>query len=189
MSGRVALASVSALIVLSACAPSSKTDMLCEGGEDTLILAAQAVQSATMIPCITALAEGWSVGGFSARTGSVRFWMDSDRAGARAIDGELAGGCDTSGATKAAPGPGEVRRFEQPISAEPKLTGRSFWSFPGGCVTLRYDFEQGASADLLAAAEDSMTLLPRSALVTVLEEQRDLILCGAGARECPGEPS
>ena len=189
MSRPVALASVLALIVLSACAPSSKTDMLCEGGEDTLILAAQAVQSATMIPCITALAEGWSVGGFSARTGSVRFWMDSDRAGARAIEVELSESCDTSVATEVAPGSGEVRRFEQPISTEPKLTGRSYWSFPGGCVTLEYALEEGATADLLTAAEGTITLLPRSALVTVLEERRDLILCGAGAPECPGESS
>jgi hypothetical protein len=187
VSRQVALATISAVIVLSACAPSAKNDMLCEGGEDTLILAAQAVQSATMIPCVTTLAEGWSIGGFSARTGSVRFWMDSDRAGSHAVEVELAEACDTSKATELEPGPAEAERFEQRTRSEPELGGRRFWRFPGGCVTLRYDFERGAGADLLAAAESSVTLIPRDALVAALEERRGLILCGVGHPECLSE--
>lgn len=188
MSRRMAVASVSVLIVLSGCAPSPKNAMRCEGGEDTLILAAQAVQSATMIPCITTLPVGWSMGGFSAKTGSVRFWLDSDRAGDHAVEVELSGDCDTSGATEVEP-EGEVQRFEQPITREPELTGRRFSRFSGGCVTVDYAFGEGAGADLLQAVGGSLELVPRNALVTALEENRNLILCGAGAPECPGETS
>ena len=186
MSRRTAVAGICVLIVLSACGPSSTKPVLSEGGEDSLMLSAQAVPDATMLPCVAALPVGWSFAGFSATTGSVRFWMDSGAAGVHALEVELSEDCDTSDAVEVEPGPDGVRRFEQPLTQEPELSGYRYSRFTGGCVTLRYDFRRGTGAAQLDEIANSVMLVPRSALVRALEENRDLLLCGAGAPPCAG---
>ena len=63
-----------------------------------MILAAQAVPSAAMLPCIAALPTGWSIGSADISSGKVGLWLDSDRAGPRAVAVTLTAACDTSGA-------------------------------------------------------------------------------------------
>lgn len=183
---RLTLAGVVCLLLLPACATSAKHSVLCEGGDDVLLLSAQAVPDATMLPCVIAYPTGWSHGGFQARTGSVRFWMDSDRAGDHAIEVELSEGCDTSEAIELEPDPDTgARRFDHRTASEPGLSGSRFLVFEGGCVTIRYRFDEGAGPELLEEASASIILAPRSLLVTAAEEKRGLVLCGAGAPPCP----
>lgn len=173
--------------VLPACSTSSANEIRCGEGSAG-ILAAQAVPSATMIPCIKAFPVGWTYGGFFAQTGLVRFWMDSDRAGYHAIEVELARTCDTTGAVEVQdPGsaPPGVRRFELPLSLRP-LSGATFSTFPGGCVTMRYRFAEGASTTLLLEADQSIELFPRRDAVALLEDV-GMRLCGAEAPPCVGE--
>jgi hypothetical protein len=172
---------------LPACAASASNEIRCAEG-DAGLLAAQAVPSATMIPCITAFPVGWTYGGFLARTGLVRFWMDSDRAGIHAIQVELTEACDTTGAVEVeGQGPPGVRRLELPISLEPRLSGSTFYTFAGGCVTLDYDFAGGAPPTLLLEANQAIDLFPRKEIVSLLEEQLGLHLCGAEAAPCVGD--
>jgi hypothetical protein len=141
-----------------------------------------------MIPCIRAFPVGWSYGGFFAQTGMARFWMDSDRAGFHAIQVELTETCDTSGAVEVQD-PGSdpaVRRFELPISLEPRLSGLTFFTFTGGCVTFRYDFVHGAPSTLLLEAHQAIELFPRKEAVSILEDL-GLHLCGAEAPPCVGD--
>ena len=56
------------------------------GTGHSMILSAQAVPSAALLPCIAALPSGWSIGGADIVSGKASFWLDSDRAGARAGD-------------------------------------------------------------------------------------------------------
>lgn len=182
------LMTISTLVLLPACArTSSSQELLCKGKDDVLILTAQMVPSATMIPCVAGYPTGWTPGGFQAKTGRVTFWMNSDRAGAHAVELELSERCDTSNTTgvETGPDPGGVLRLDQRITAGPRLSGRRLFVFEGGCVTLRYGFEGGAQADLLEEVAASLVLAPRGALVTALREKRDLVLCGAGAPPCP----
>ena len=175
-----------AFLVLPGCASSSSNEIRCGEGSAG-ILAAQAVPSATMIPCITEFPVGWSYGGFFAETGTVRFWMDSDRAGIHAIQVELTETCDTSDAVEVedpSSGPG-VRRLELPISLEPRLSGSTFYTFTGGCVTLRYDFAAEAPSTLLLEAHQAIELFPRDEIVSLLEDL-GLHLCGAEAPPCVG---
>jgi hypothetical protein len=175
------------LLSLTACSEAPSNEIRCGQGSAG-ILAAQAVPSATWIPCITTFPVGWSYGGFSAETGTVRFWLDSDRAGGHAIQVELTRTCDTTGAVEAGdPGslPAGVRRFELHISSEPRLSGLTFFTFAGGCVTFRYDLPGGAPT-LLLQARQAVELFPREEIIALLGEEGAL-LCGAGAPPCVGE--
>ncbi len=81
-----------------------------------MILTAQAVPTAALLPCIAALPPGWQAGGADISSGKARLWLDSDRAGPRAVAITLTATCDTSGAEQVPPGQSGTRRFERPLS-------------------------------------------------------------------------
>src|SRR5439155_7068607 len=57
------------------------------GTGHSMILSAQAVPSAAMLPCVAALPSGWSIGGADIASGKTSLRLDSDRAGTAAMPG------------------------------------------------------------------------------------------------------
>ena len=163
---------------LGAAAPSCGTG-------HSMILSAQAVPSAAMLPCMAALPSGWSIGGADIASGKVRLWLDSDRAGPQAITVTLTAACDTSGAQQISSDQPGMRRFEHPLSLAPRFADLRFYTFPGGCVTYRFSFAPGASPILADAAGSALSFQPRSALVGFVRRSEGLALCGRGAA-CTG---
>ena len=105
-----------------------------------MILSAQAVPSAALLPCIAALPSGWSIGGTDISSGKVRLWLDSDRAGPQAITVTLTATCDTSGAHQIPSDQPGMRRFEHALSLIPRFSDLRFYTFPGGCATYQISF-------------------------------------------------
>src|SRR5215469_16717943 len=68
------------------------------GTGHSMILSAQAVPSAALVPCVAALPSGWHTGGADIVSGRARFWLDSDQAGSRAVTVTLSATCNVSGA-------------------------------------------------------------------------------------------
>ena len=146
-----------------------------------MILSAQAVPSAAMLPCIAALPPGWSIGGADIARGKVRFWLDSDRAGWQAITITLAAACDTAGAHQIPSDRPRMRRFEHVATLAPRFSGLRFYTFPGGCATYRFSFAPGASPVLADAATSALSFQLRPALVNFIRRTEGLALCGRGA--------
>ena len=155
------------------------------GTGHSMILSAQAVPSAAMLPCIAALPSGWSTGVADIASGHTRFWLDSDRAGPHALTITLTAACDTSGAHEIPSDQPGMRRFEHLVSLTPRFSDLRFYTFPGGCVTYRFRFAPGASPLLADAADSALSFQPRSVLVEFLQRTEGLALCGRGAA-CPG---
>jgi hypothetical protein len=149
-----------------------------------MILSAQAVPSAALVPCIAALPSGWSIGGADIASGHARFWLDSDRAGPGAITVTLTASCDTSGAQQIPSDQPGTRRFEHPLSLAPQFSGLRFYTFPGGCALYQFRFTQGTSPALAVAAGSALSFQPRSVLVGFIRRTEGLALCGRGAA-CP----
>jgi hypothetical protein len=156
----------------------------CDTGHST-ILSAQAVPSAALLPCITALPSGWSIGDADIVSGKSSFWLDSDRAGPRALTVTLAATCDTTGARQIPSDQPGARRFERPLSLIPQFSSLRFYTFPGGCVTYDFRFSPGASPVLAGTASTAVGFVPRSRLVSYVRQTEGLALCGRGAA-CPG---
>jgi hypothetical protein len=150
-----------------------------------MILSAQAVPSASMLPCIAALPSGWSKSGAGIASGHTRFWLDSDRAGRHAVTVTLTAACDTSGARQIPSDQPGTRRFEHSLSLVPRFSGLRFYTFRGGCVTYWFSFEPGASSLLAEAAAGALSFQPRSVLVDLIQRTEGLARCGRGA-PCPG---
>ncbi len=187
---RAALFSLAAAaFLLPACGGVSLHEPTCTGKDQSaLILAAQAVPSATLLPCIVGFPAGWSYDGSLIRRGEAQFWLDSDRAGLRAVEVTLTRSCDVSQAVEVTPATFEqgLRAFDQPISLPPRFEANRYSTFPGGCVTYEFRFASGAAVTLALEADQALSFIPRSVLVKRAKDESGFTLCGADAPPCPG---
>jgi hypothetical protein len=153
----------------------------CEAGR-RLALLAQAVPTATFIPCVVADEEqrpaGWSYGALDVERGRARFWLDSDRGGLRAVEVELAESCDTRGATlDRTAGTSGVERYLRVSSVSARMAGTAYDEFDGGCVSYHFDFERTPAANELFQGFQSMVgLFPREQLRDELDDDLGLEL-------------
>jgi hypothetical protein len=143
-----------------------------------VVLEAQAVPTATLLPCVDALPDGWRVSDVFIHRGRARFALDSDRAGSRAVTVVLERTCNVPRRDTRVPSdePG-TRRFEQIGPVRPGLgfTGSRFYLFPGGCVTYRFQFRGEERAASLGATTLALSFVPREKireLIRVTTEDR-----------------
>ena len=186
---RVTLAIVVLVAALTGCTTEQSNPPPCRGpGDNLLILEAQAVPSAVLVPCVSSLPIGWTFGGWLIETGRARFWLDSDRAGIHAVEVELTRDCDVSGAVEVPPAPGEVgvRVYQEPTSLPPAFAGIRSMVFPGGCIRYRFTFQRAAPSTLVLEAVGALGTVRREVLVRQVERAVGLTLCGAGAPPCAG---
>jgi hypothetical protein len=179
---------VVAVAFLPGCAARQFNQVTCEVSDPSMVLAAQAVPTASLLPCIERFPVGWIFGGSDISNGLARFWLDSDRAGFQAVQVLLTETCDVSEAVEVAPGQDEAgtRRFEEPISLPPRFVANRYYVFEGGCVTYRFAFNPNASPALAVDIDEALSFRPRVALVERMRETVGLELCGFGASPCPG---
>ena len=76
--------------------------------------------SASLVPCVRSLPEGWTLGAANVRNGWSRFTLDHDRLGKPALVVRLTAACDTTGATPTPSDAAGTRRYER---AEPGHSG------------------------------------------------------------------
>jgi hypothetical protein len=155
------------------------------GTGHSMILAAQAVPSAALVPCVAELPSGWRAGYADIATGHVRFSLDSDQAGPRALTVTLTAACDVSGARRTPSDQPGTRRFDRPLSQQPRFAALRFYAFPGGCVTYQFTFVPGAPPLLAIPVNGAVGFVPRARLVRYIRDTEGLPLCGRGAA-CPG---
>ena len=178
------------LLVASACSTNAGVQPLCRDPYDSasiLILEAQAVPSATQLPCIAELPIGWRFSGSQIDDAGATLWLDHDRAGIRAVEVGLAEMCDVSSAVEVPPGPDEfgMRVYQDPESLNP-FVGSRFSVFEGGCIVTRYRFAAGSEPALVVEADRAVSTVARRDVVEGVAEELQLTLCGAEAPPCPG---
>jgi hypothetical protein len=167
----------------------------CATGDDAraanaVVLMAQAVPTATWVPCVESVPVGWTFAGLEAQTGSARFWLDSDRDGARAIEVRLAGGCDTRGATEIPSELDDLRRYERVTQVSPQYLGRRYYVFDGGCLTVVFTLSGDNRGEPLALVTQSLGVVSREDLATQVFDAsgRRLHLDPPAGTEGEGDP-
>jgi tRNA A-37 threonylcarbamoyl transferase component Bud32 len=158
------------------------------GTSNTMVLMAQSVPEATIVPCLDSLPAGWELDGTYIRQDEGSFWLDSDLAGSHAVEATLRpeGACSVDGATEVPSDEVGTRRFEQPEALPPGLETTRTYLFEGGCVTYEFAFDDDAPADLIFDVDRALAFQARAELVERVDDETGLRLCGAGASECPG---
>ena len=168
------LLAVAVALVLAGCGAPSARDFgqahapVCEyrgrPGTPVMVLEAQAVPTASLLPCVELLPSGWSLSsaGLLLRNGEARFALDSDRVGGRAVTVVLQAGCNVAGATRVPSDESGARRYQRIDTVQPKrFTGEQLYVFPGGCVTYRYDFGGDTHAVPIAEVTQALGFVPR----------------------------
>ncbi len=171
-------AAIASLLVgglFSGCAGPEMAIPECEAGGRLAVLA-QAVPSASLVPCLREMPVGWSFAALDVEAGRARFWLDSDRAGPRSVEVGLQPACDTAGASAVDPEEDGARRFQRLQSLTPRFVGTTYDVFDGGCVTYRYQLTEGAHIALHADLHDAVALFPRQALADEIRDDLGLDL-------------
>jgi hypothetical protein len=141
-------------------------------GTAVVILMAQAVPTASQLPCVELLPAGWNVSDVYVRNGRVRFALDSDRVGMHAVQVILQQFCTLGEVTRVPSDHPDTRRYQEVISIEPgrRYQGAVHYLFPGGCVTYRLDFRSDEQARPLGEVLLALGFVPRAALRQTLDD-------------------
>jgi hypothetical protein len=144
-------------------------------GTALMVLMAQAVPSASQLPCVELLPAGWSVSDVFVRNGKVRFSLDSDRVGSQAVRVVLEQFCTLGNVTRVPSDHSGTRRYQQVISIEPgrRYLGAVYYLFPGGCVTYQLDFRSDEQARPLGEVLLALGFVSRDALRQTLDDITD----------------
>jgi hypothetical protein len=135
---------------------------------------AQAVPSASQLPCIELLPAGWTVSDVFVRNGRVRFALNSDRVGTHAVEVVLERTCQLGGAkvTRVPSDESGTRRYERIGEVRPGVgfTGTRFYLFPGGCVTYQFHFHGEERARPIGEVTLSLSFVTRDAMRSLIRE-------------------
>jgi hypothetical protein len=143
-------------------------------GTQFVVLMAQAVPSASQLPCIELLPAGWTVSDVFVRNGRARFALDSDRVGMHAVEVALERTCQFEGAkvTRVPSDEPGTRRYEQIGEVRPGVgyTGTRFYLFQGGCVTYQFRFNGEERARPIGEVTLSLSFVTRDAMQRLIQE-------------------
>ncbi len=131
---------------------------------DAVALMAQAVPTARLLPCISEFPAGWSFDFSDVRSGNATFWMDSDRAGSRALEVTLTETCRARGTEVPSDEPGARVFLLLDYSVPGRTRGTRYYLVPGGCVTWRFDFPAERATVFLTDALAAIGTVDRSEL-------------------------
>jgi hypothetical protein len=143
-----------------------------------MILMAQAVESATLLPCIATLPSGRDFGGAEFEDGLARFWLNVDQAGERTVSVTLTDECDTGGCQEIRTDESGTRRFDYIFTRQPYSQSR-IYLFDGGCAAYAFTSEVG-SPSLLVDTDAALGFTAREVVVRSVATEENLVVCGAG---------
>jgi hypothetical protein len=138
---------------------------------EPLWLQAQAVPSASLVPCVRYLPVGWSLANVAVNDGRSVITLNHDRAGAAALVVRLTATCQPTGAV---PGPSATPsvRHSQQLQAPPgEFTATWYDQFPGGCVTSRLHLTSDPNGEFAAQAPQVLGFTSRAALQQALDRR------------------
>ncbi|MFL6220162.1 MAG: phosphatase PAP2 family protein [Actinomycetes bacterium] len=133
---------------------------------EPLLLMAQSVPTASLVPCVEILPAGWTLGDVFVGNERSRFTLTSDRGGV--LVAELAASCDLAGAvelTSERPGARRYLRIERNAAG---VAMTRTYTFPGGCVTQRLAAPEASRQQLAGESSSALGFTTRDALAAAL---------------------
>ena len=138
---------------------------------EPLWLQAQAIPSASLVPCVRSLPTGWTVGDVFVNNGQSVISMDSDRSGPGAMVVRLTAACDPAGATPITSDHRDVRRYQMSETRPATFSSTRFDVFPGGCVTTQLSAPAARAGAIATEAPQILGFTSRQTLQHELERR------------------
>jgi hypothetical protein len=133
---------------------------------EPILLMAQSVPTASLVPCIENLPAGWSLDDVVVGNDRSRFTLTSDRGGVLVV--ELTASCDLAGAvelTSERPGARRYLRIERNAAG---VAMTRAYTFPGGCVTQRLLAPAASRQQLASESSFALGFTTRDALAAAV---------------------
>ncbi len=140
---------------------------------DDLVLVAQSVPDAALVPCFEGLPGGWTVSSTYIGDKGTTLKLDSDRAGFGAATFAYRGQCDVSGLGRLPSEQDDVEIYEEIDQLAGGLESTRYFVFDRGCVTARFDFDGFGDKEYAQDLLDTMLLISREDLNETLQTQND----------------
>jgi len=116
------------------------------GFNSPLILMAQAVPTASQLPCVRSIPVGWEFGGVQARSGRARFHLIAAHSeGPRDLVVEVRDSCSVTGASELPSQHPAIKRYERVDHDGSAYAGVRYFVYQGGCTTVRFDLPGGVA--------------------------------------------
>lgn len=141
----------------------------CSTGE-TVLLVAQSVPSAELVPCFESLPPGWEIDIVTIDQDGTEIRFDSDRAGDEAATFHYTSTCDLGAAVVAPSEHDGTERRDLIERVVPAFRAQRFYVFSGGCMWWEFDFAEGATAALSVELGDRLAISTRDALNDSIRE-------------------
>lgn len=126
-----------------------------------LVLAAQSVPGAALVPCLRPLPAGWTFREVHSQRGRTRVVLDFGRNDVTAMTITLVRHCDISGVDEVASDQPRARRYETVHETASRYRSDRYYVFTGGCVRYRFDIAGTESAEPAARISRAVRLLDR----------------------------
>jgi hypothetical protein len=140
---------------------------------DTLVLMAQSVPTAELVPCLDTLPAGWTFEDSESDQDSSELVLSSDRGGMQALVVTLQRHCDHSGADQVPSDEPGTRRYERIRALAPSYSSVRYYEFEGGCVVYDIDLDVERVSGLVNEASLMLGFVSRDALHDQVERQSD----------------
>ena len=145
--------------------PIGARTLRCEPDEP-LLLMAQSVPTASLVPCVELLPAGWTLGDVVVGNNGSRFTVTSDRGGVLAV--ELAAACDLDRAVELTSEQPGARRYVRIDRTGAEVATTRTYTFPGGCVIQRLVAPQASRQQLAGEASSALGFTTRADLAAAV---------------------
>jgi membrane-associated phospholipid phosphatase/tRNA A-37 threonylcarbamoyl transferase component Bud32 len=152
------------------------TSLDCAADLEPLWLMAQAVPSASLVPCVSSLPAGWRFitvpeepTQSAARNGWSIFTLRKYLVGSLLV--RLSATCDTTATIQRPSDQPGAQRYERTGQGPSGRAATWYTVFPGGCVTAQLDWTSAADAGIATEARSIIDFTTRQALQQALEQR------------------
>jgi tRNA A-37 threonylcarbamoyl transferase component Bud32 len=136
-------------------------------------LQAQAVPSASQVPCVRLLPVGWTLANVAVNDGRSVLTLNHDRAGDAALVVRLTASCNPGAAVEGPSQTAGVRRYQGTESRTGEFTVTWYDQFPGGCATSQLHLTTDPNGEIAAQAPHVLGFTTRAALREALSQRSD----------------
>jgi hypothetical protein len=140
------------------------------GGGSTVLVEAQSVPTAGLLPCLDRLPDGWTIAHVRVDQGGTTVRLDSDRAGGGAAELRFRPSCDVTGAVRVSSDLPPAVRFDRIDQLVPRFRGARYYVSDGACTSWLFDFDDGVTATEAVAISDALQLVRRDVVETNVRE-------------------
>lgn len=141
--------------------------------DGSLVLAAQSVPTAALVPCVRSLPAGWTLRDFTAQRGRSRLWLDLGTANQKALDMTFTQTCDVTVARRTLSDEQGTLRFDEMVPDSSGYRATRFYTFPGGCVSYHFDVRGAAAGQAVRTISHALAFVDRNAIRRYVSDYTD----------------